>query len=60
MGTGSMGSFKSKRRLSLLTITNVTIKEIRELHRNMLFPLRLVDPEGPQEDNTTTQVKANK
>ena len=32
----------------LLTIKNVTTNEIRELHRNMLFPLRLVDPEGPQ------------
>ena len=45
---------------SLLTIRNVTTNEIHELHRNMLFPLRLVDPEGPQEDNTTTQIKANR
>ena len=33
--------------------------EIRELHRNVLFPLRLVDPNGPQQDNTQTQIKAN-
>ena len=44
----------------LLTIRNVTTNEIRELHRNMLFLLRLVDPEGPQEDNTTMQIKANR
>ena len=43
----------------LLTIKNVTTNEIRELHRNMLFPLILVDPEGPQQDNTQTQIKAN-
>ena len=35
------------------------MNEIRELHRNMLFPLRLVDPEGPQQDNARTQIKAN-
>ena len=44
----------------LLTIRNVTTNEIHELHRNMLFPLRLVDPEDPQEDNTTIHIKANK
>ena len=32
----------------LLTVQNVTTKEIRELHRNMLFPLRLVDPDDHQ------------
>ena len=37
-----------------LTIKNVTTNEIRELHRNILFPLRLVDPEGHQGDDTTT------
>ena len=31
----------------LLTIRNVTTNEICELHRNMLFPLRLVDPDDP-------------
>ena len=25
----------------------------------MLFPLRLVDPDGPQQDNAQTQIKAN-
>ena len=44
----------------LLTIKNVTTKEIRELHRNMLFPLRLVDPEGHQTDDTMTQIKVNR
>ena len=44
----------------LLTIKNVTTNEIRELHRNMLFPLRLVDPEGHQKDETMTQIKANR
>ena len=44
----------------LLTIRNVTTNKIRELHRNMLFPLRLVDPESPQEDKPTTQITANK
>ena len=44
----------------LLTVQNVTTKEIRELHRNMLFPLRLVDPEDHQPQNTTTQHKANR
>ena len=43
----------------LLTIKNVTTNEIRELHQNMLFPLRLVDPECPQLDNNWTQIKAN-
>ena len=43
----------------LLTVKNVTTNEIRELHRNMLFPLRLVDPEGHQTDDTMTQIKAN-
>ena len=43
----------------LLTIKNVTMNKIRELHRNMLFPLRLVDPDGPQQDNAQTQIKAN-
>ena len=43
----------------LLMIRNVTTNKICELHRNMLFPLRLVDPEGPQQDNTQTQIKAN-
>ena len=43
----------------LLTIKNVTTNEISELHRNMLFPLRLVDPDGPQQDNAQTQIKAN-
>ena len=33
--------------------------EIRELQRNMLFPLRLVDPDGPQQDKAQTQIKAN-
>ena len=33
--------------------------EIRELHQNMLFPLRLVDPAGPQQDTAQTQIKAN-
>ena len=44
----------------LLTIRNVTTNKIRALHRNMLFPLRLVDPEGPQEDNIMKQIKANR
>ena len=44
----------------LLTIKNVTTNEICELHRNMLFPLRLVDPEGHQRDDTMTQIKANR
>ena len=43
----------------LLTIKNVMTNEIRELHRNMLFLLRLVDPDGPQQDRTQTQIKAN-
>ena len=43
----------------LLTIKNVTTDEIRELHRNMLFPLRFVDPDGPQQDKAQTQIKAN-
>ena len=43
----------------LLTIKNVTTNEIRELHRNMLFPLRMVDPVGHQTDDTMTQIKAN-
>ena len=43
----------------LLIIKNVTTNKIRELHRNMLLPLRLVDPEGHQTDDTTTQIKAN-
>ena len=25
----------------------------------MLFPLRLVDPDSPQQDNAQTQIKAN-
>ena len=54
-----MGSIESKRRLSLLTIKNVTTNEIRELHRNTLFPLRLVDPDSPQQDNAQTHIKAN-
>ena len=29
----------------LINVRNVPTNEIRELHRNMLFPLRLVDPE---------------
>ena len=33
----------------LFTIKNVATNEIRELHRNMLFPLRLVDPDGLQQ-----------
>ena len=45
----------------LLTVQNVTTKEIKELHRNMLFPLRLVDPEDNQPQmSTTTQHKANR
>ena len=44
----------------LLTIKNVTTNEIRELHRNMLFPLRLIDPVDHQKDNTMTQIKANR
>ena len=44
----------------LLTIRNATTNEIRELHINMLFPLRLVDPDDPQKDNIMTQIKANK
>ena len=44
----------------LLTIKNVTTNKICELHRNMLFPLRLVDPEGHQEDDTMAQIKANR
>ena len=44
----------------LLTIRNVTTNKIRELHRNMLFPLRLVDPEGHQKDTTMTHIKANR
>ena len=43
----------------LLTIKNVMTNEIRKLHRNMLFPLRLVDPDGPQQDTAQTQIKAN-
>ena len=43
----------------LLTIRNVTTNDIRELHRNM-FPLRLVNPDDSQIDNTLTQIKANK
>ena len=43
----------------LLTIRNVITNEIRELHQNMLFPLRLVDPDGPQQDNAEIQIKAN-
>ena len=43
----------------LLTIKNVTTNEIHELHRNVLFPLRQVDPDGPQQDNAQTQIKAN-
>ena len=39
----------------LLTVQNVTTKEIRELHRNMLFPLRLVDPDDHQSQKSTTQ-----
>ena len=44
----------------LLTVQNVTTKEIRELHRNMLFPLRLVDPDDHQSQKTMTQHKANR
>ena len=44
----------------LLTVQNVTTKEVRELHRNMLFPLRLVDPDDRQPIKTTTQYKANR
>ena len=44
----------------LLTIRNVTTNEIHELHRNMLFPLRLIDPVDHQKDNTMTQIKANR
>ena len=43
----------------LLTIKNVTTNEVCELHRNILFPLRLVNPDGPQQDNAQTQIKAN-
>ena len=43
----------------LLTIKNVTPNKICELHRNMLFPVRMVDPEGHQTDDTTTQIKVN-
>ena len=28
-------------------------------YTEMLFPLRLVDPEGPQQRNIQTQIKAN-
>ena len=45
----------------LLTVQNVTTREIREPHRNMLFPLRLVDPEDNQpHTGTMTQHKANR
>ena len=44
----------------LLTVRNITTNEIRELHRNMSFPLRLVDPDDHQKDNDMTQIKANK
>ena len=54
MGTGSMGSLESK------TIKNVTTNKICEIHRNMLFLLRLVDPEGHQGDDTMTQIKTNR
>ena len=37
----------------LFVVQNVTTKEIRELHRNMLFPLQLVDPEDHQPTVTT-------
>ena len=37
----------------LLVVQNTTTKEVRRLHRNMLFPLRLVDPNDHQQVNTT-------
>ena len=44
----------------LLVVQNTTTKEVRRLHRNMLFPLRLVDPDDHQPVETTPiLVKAN-
>ena len=48
----------------LITICNVVNGEIKELHRNMLFPLRMVDPDDhppalQNNDSTLTLVKAN-
>ena len=37
----------------LLVVQNTTTKEVRRLHRNMLFPLRLVDPDDHQQTKTT-------
>ena len=37
----------------LLVVQNTTTKEVRRLHRNMLFPLRLVDPDNHQQVDTT-------
>ena len=44
----------------LITVQNTTTNEVRELHRNMLFPLRLVDPEDHQSKETTALYKANR
>ena len=48
----------------LIMIRNVVNGEIKELHRNMLFPLRMVDPDNhppalQNNDSTPTLVKAN-
>ena len=48
----------------LLTVRNVVNGEIKELHRNMLYPLRMVDPDNhlPNSQNnesTPVLIKAN-
>ena len=44
----------------LLVVQNTATKEVRRLHWNMLFPLRLVDPDDHQQvDTTPILVKAN-
>ena len=47
------GVISHKKDSPLLVVQNITMKEIKELHRNMLFPLRLVDPDDYQSSLTT-------
>ena len=42
-----------------IVIRNTSTGEVRELHRNMLYPLRMVDRNDESEDATPILAKAN-
>ena len=42
-----------------IIIRNTSMGEVRELHRNMLYPLRMVDRDDESENTTPVLVKAN-